>query len=100
MTAREAHRMTTLNRPSLVLAVGSTAAVAAAAATGHAFGPPELVGAFAVAGTIGVLNARSRPQARPHVLSPSPEGSSGVAMISAPRARSLAAHPARHSDAA
>ncbi|MCA1691832.1 MAG: hypothetical protein LC733_06415, partial [Actinobacteria bacterium] len=61
---------------------------------------PEVVGALAVAGTIGVLNTRSRPHPRPHVLSPSPEEATGAVMISAPRARSLAAHPASHSDAA
>ena len=44
MTATEGRRPVSLSRPSLVLAVGSTAAVAAAAVSGREFGTPETVG--------------------------------------------------------
>ncbi len=78
----------------LGLAVGTSAAVGTAALTGHGITTPEAVAAFAAAGAIGFLNLRqNRPQAQPHVLSSLPEGN-GEAIISAPRARSMAAHPA------
>ena len=94
MTAREGRRQANFSRPSLVLAVGSSAAVAAAAVTGHTPGRPELVGGVAVAGAIAVLNGRNRSYARPHVLTPVPEQSDRPVVIGAARARSMAAHPA------
>jgi hypothetical protein len=105
MTAREGRRLATLSRPSLVLAVGSSAAVAAAAVSGHTPGTPEVVGGVAVAGAIVAINSRNRSYARPHVLTPLPDEASGPVVIDAARARSMAAHPAGaglhgHSDAA
>jgi hypothetical protein len=105
MTAREGRRSANLSRPSLVLAVGSSAAVAAAAVAGHNPGPPEVLGGFVVAGTIATLNTRNRSYARPHVLTPVPDEGAGPVVIDAARARSIAAHPAGsglhgHSDAA
>ena len=94
MTAPEGRRLASLSRPSLVLAVGSSTALAAAAVAGHSPGPPEVLGGFAVAGAIVALNARNRPYARPHTLTPLGEqGEQGV-RIDAARARSMAAHPA------
>lgn len=79
---------------SLGLAGGATAALAAAAATGHDLTAPEAAGALGVAGVIAVLQVRSnRPRVEPHVLSDVPV-TSGRAFISAPQARSMAAHPA------
>ena len=102
MTAREGRRLANLSRPSLVLAVGSSAAVAAAAVVGRDPGPPEVVGGLAVAGAIVALNSRNRSYARPHVLTQLPLQSDGRVVIDAARARSIAAHPASrgHSDAA
>lgn len=105
MTAREGRRSANLNRPSLVLAAGSSAAVAAAAVAGHDPGAPEVVGAFVVAGAIVALNTRNRSYAKPHVLTEMPEHSDGSVVIAAARARSMAVHPAGsgmagHSDAA
>ena len=100
MTAHERRRLAKMSRPSLVLAAGSSAAVAAAAVTGHDFGAPEVVGALAVAGTIAVLSGRSHPASRPHVLTPLTHASPEGLVIAAPTARNLAAHPARRSDAA
>ncbi len=99
MTAREGRRLASLSRPSLVLAVGSSAAVAAAAVTGHDPGTPEVVGGLAVAGAIVALNARNRTYARPHVLTEL-STADGPVRIDAARARSMAAHPAGQSDAA
>ena len=103
MSAHEGSRLANLSRPSLVLAVGSSAAVAAAAVTGHAPGTPEVVGGFAVAGAIAALNTRNRSYARPHVLTSLADQSGGGLRIDAARARSMAAHPAgsaKQSDAA
>jgi hypothetical protein len=100
MTAREGRRLAKMSRPSLVLAAGSSAAVAAAAVTGYDFGTAEVAGAVAVAGSIVALNGRGRPEARPHVLSPLPESFGAGLHIAAPTARNLAAQPARRSDAA
>lgn len=84
----------------LGLAVGTSAAVGTAAVVGNGLTTPEVVGALAAAGAIGILNLRqNRPQARPHVLSDLPDGS-GEAVIAAPRARSLMAHPAGRGAAA
>ena len=94
MTARQGRRLASLSRPSLVLAVGSSAAVAAAAVTGHDPGTPEVVGGFAVAGAIAVLNGRNRTYAKPHVLTSLPDEPAGTVVIDAARARSMAAHPA------
>jgi hypothetical protein len=94
MTAREGRRLANLSRPSLVLAVGSSAAVAAAAVAGHNPGATEAAGGFAVAGAIAVLNTRGRSFARPHVLTSLPERFAGPVVIDAARARSMAAHPA------
>jgi hypothetical protein len=78
----------------LGLAVGTSAAVGTAAVTGQGLTTPEVTAAFAAAGAIGFLNLRqNRPQAQPHVLSPLPE-IQAEAVIAAPRARSMAAHPA------
>ena len=103
MTARESRRLANLSRPSLVLAVGSSAAVAAAAVAGHTPGPPEVLGGFAVAGTIVALNSRNRSYAKPHVLTALPDAPDEGLRIAAARARSMAAHPAgsaHQSDAA
>ena len=81
-----------MSRLSLVLAVGSSGTVAAAAVAGHRFTPPEVAGAFAMAGTIAALN-RGRPQARPHVLQPLSEEHGGGVLIAAPQARNVAEHP-------
>ena len=94
MTAPEGRRLASLSRPSLVLAVGSSTAVAAAAVTGHTPGPPEVAGAFAVAGAILALNTRNRSYATPHVLRALPEEGADGVRIAAARARSMAAHPA------
>lgn len=78
----------------LGLAVGTSAAVGTAALTGQGLTTPEVAAAITAAGAIGFLNLRqNRPQALPHVLSSLPEAN-GEAFISAPRARSMAAHPA------
>jgi hypothetical protein len=90
------------NKIALGLAVGTSAALGAAAVTGHGLAGPEIAGAFGAAGVVGVLNVRSnRPRVQPHVLSSVPEMTGGV-VITAERARSMAAHPAAisHSDAA
>ena len=100
MTAHADRRPASLSRPPLVLAVGSSAAVAAAAVNGYDFGAPEVVAAVGVAGAIGVLSARGRAHPRPHVLGPRPDEINGEVVIGAARARSLAAHPASQSDAA
>ena len=93
MTARESRRLANLSRPSLVLAVGSSAAVAAAAVTGYSPGAPDVVAGFGVAGVIVALNTRNRSYARPHVLTAMPDAGAPLS-IAATRARSLAAHPA------
>ena len=78
----------------LGLAVGTSAAIGTAALTGHGLTSPEVAAGFAAAGAIGFLNVRhNRPQARPHVLTALPDAP-GEVLIAAPRARSMAAHPA------
>ncbi|MGH9226719.1 MAG: hypothetical protein ACRD2W_23680 [Acidimicrobiales bacterium] len=95
MSAGTAHT----NKVALGLAVGTSAALGAAAVTGHGLTVPEVVGAFGVAGVIGVLNVRSNFPRQPHSLTPVPEVE-GAVVINAARARSMAAHPASQSVAA
>lgn len=99
MTARAARRLAKTSKLSVGLAAGTTAAVGTAAALGHNFSGPEVAGAFAVAGGIAAINFRHRPEAQPHVLTPVPEVA-GELVVMAPRARTILAHPANHSDAA
>jgi len=94
MTAHEGRRLANLSRPSLVLAVGSSAAVAAAAVTGYTPGTPDVVAGLGVAGTILAMNSRKRSYAKPHVLTGPPEEFGAGVTIDAARARSMAAHPA------
>jgi hypothetical protein len=89
MSAGMAHT----NKLALGLAVGTSAALGAAAVTGHGLTAPEVVGALGVAGVIGVLNVRSNFPRQAHTLKPVPEVG-GAVVIMAARARSLAAHPA------
>ena len=84
----------------LGMALGTSAAVGTAAVVGNGLSAPEVAGAFALAGVIGVVNFRqSRPTARAHTLVPVAE-TQVEAVIAAPRARNLAAHPSMQSDAA
>lgn len=84
---------------ALVLAAGTSAALGAAAFTGRDLGAVEVVGAFAIAGTIGAISIHhSRfPVREPHVLSA--VRSSRGAAIAAPRAASYMAHPAHGAEA-
>jgi hypothetical protein len=102
MSARQDRRPARTSKVSLVLAAGASAAVGTSAVVGHRLTAPEVVGAFAVVGTVGALSARSsRPHARPHVLTPLSEDSGEALTVAAPRAQSLVAQPAAsHSDAA
>ena len=88
MSAGMAHN----SKTALGLAVGTSAVLGAAAVTGRGLTPPEVVGAFGVAGVIAALNIRSNFPRRPHSLTPVPEVEGGV-VINAVRARSMAAHP-------
>ena len=88
----------------LGMALGTSAAVGTAAVVGNGLSAPEVAGALALAGVIGVVNFRqSKFTARPHTLVPVPE-TPVEAVIGAPRARNVVAHPAMpaaaHSDAA
>ncbi len=87
----------------LGMALGTSAAVGTAAVVGNGLAAPEVVGALAVAGAIGVVNFRqTRSATRPHALTPLAETPLHGIVITAPRARNLAAHPSMgaHSDAA
>ncbi len=75
------------------LAVGASVTVAAAAVAGYTFAAPEVLGALAVAGIIAFLNFRARPQSEPHVLTALPQRWA-EAVVAAPRAGGVAAHPA------
>lgn len=83
----------------LGMALGTSAAVGTAAAVGNGLTVPETAGALAVAGAIGVLNFRqSRPESRPFTLIPLAE-TQVQAVVAAPRAANVAAHPSMQSDA-
>jgi hypothetical protein len=100
MTAQHGRRPVKMSRLSLALAAGSSGTVAAAAVSGHDCTGPEVGAAFAMAGVIVAANLGHEPEAQPHVFQRVTKGSADVAVISAPRARTLAAHPTGHSDAA
>ncbi len=84
----------------LGMALGASAGVGTAAVAGNGLSAPEVAGALALAGVIGVVSFRqSRPTAEPHTLVPIAE-TQVRAIIAAPQARTLAAHPSMQSDAA
>lgn len=103
MTARVARRHLKPNKIALGLAVGTSAALGAATVTGYDLDAPEVVGALAVAGTIGVISLHSsRPQRerpQPHVMAPLQSAAAGPKIL-APRAHAYVAQSADHSDAA
>lgn len=80
------------SRLAVGLAVGASAVVGVAAASGYTFAGPEMAGAVAVAGTIAVLNYRARPMVEPHVLTAVPHDAP-AARIAAPRAATLVDAP-------
>lgn len=98
MSTGIARTLSNTNKVAAGLAVGTSAALGVAVATGSGLSAPETVGAFGAAGVITLLSVRSnrRPRVTPHVLMAVPEDH-GALMVRADRARSLAAHPAAHS---
>ena len=84
----------------LGMALGTSAAVGTAAVVGNGLSAPEVAGALALAGVIGVVNFRqSKFTARPHTLVPVAE-TQVEAVIGAPRAAAMAAHPSMSAVAA
>jgi hypothetical protein len=92
MSAGIVRSLARTDKLALGLAVGTTAAVGAAAFTNHGLTAPEAIGALTLAGVIGTINVRTNFPRRPHTLTPVAEVEGGV-IIRADRARSMAAHP-------
>ena len=106
MSAGLARTLARTDKLALGLAVGTSAALAAAALTGHGLTAPEVVGAVTLAGVIGTINVRTNFPRPAHTLTPVAQVDGGV-VIRADRAASRAAHPTAqpvigisHSDAA